>query len=124
MSIEGVGPNIAASIVDWFATPANKKLLKKLKDAGVWPSETKSKTVKTGTLSGMTFVVTGTLPSLTREGIKALIEEHGGKMGESVSKKTTYLVLGENPGSKAEKAKKLNIPILDEEGLKKLAKGK
>jgi DNA ligase (NAD+) len=123
MSIEGVGPNIAASIVDWFATPANKKLLKKLKDAGVWPSEVKRQNAGTGKFSGMTFVVTGTLPNFTREGVKAFIEEHSGKVGDSVSKKTAYLVLGENPGSKAEKAKKMNIPILDEEGLKKLAQG-
>jgi DNA ligase (NAD+) len=120
MEIEGLGPNIAESIVDWFSTPTNKKLLKKLKSADVYPIETKKNVTNSGKLSGMSFVVTGTLSGFTREGIKEFIEQNGGKVSDSVSKNTSYLVLGENPGSKFEKAKKLNIPILDEEGLRKL----
>jgi DNA ligase (NAD+) len=119
--IEGVGPNIAESIVDWFAQPANQKIVKKLKAAGVDPSVQLSEVSdQPGKLSGSTFVVTGTLPTLTREGVKELIESNGGKVTDSVSKKTSYLVLGENPGSKAEKARALGVKILDEAGLRAL----
>lgn len=123
--IEGLGPNIAASIVDWFSRPANRALLVKLKSAGVWPrkSSGQSSVTSNQSLSGLTFVVTGTLPTLSREGVKEFIEQHGGKVTDSVSKKTSYLVLGENPGSKRDKALALGVPILDEDGLKKLAEG-
>lgn len=119
--IEGVGPNIAESIVDWFARPANQNVVKKLKAAGVNPSVQLSEVSKqSGKLSGLTFVVTGTLPTLTRDGVKELIESNGGKVTDSVSKKTSYLVMGENPGSKADKARALGIKILDEAALRKL----
>jgi len=119
--IEGVGPNIAESIVDWFAQPTNQKLLKKLKAAGVNPEMQKSEArMQNGALSGMTFVVTGTLPTLSRDGVKEFIESNGGKVTDSVSKKTSYLVLGENPGSKAEKARTLGVKILDEAELREL----
>jgi len=121
--IEGVGPNIAESIVDWFSQPANQKLLKKLKAAGVWPVMKKDEKKKEGTLSGFTFVVTGTLPTLSRDDVKDFIESYGGKVTDSVSKKTSYLVLGENPGSKAGKARALGVNIINEAGLKKLAGG-
>jgi len=125
-AIEGFGPNTAESIVDWFARPANLALLEKLKSAGVWPvrpqtgDDGSSSTVHLP-LSGLTFVVTGTLPTLSREGVKEFIEQHGGKVTDSVSKKTSYLVLGENPGSKHDKALALGVPILDEAGLRELA---
>jgi DNA ligase (NAD+) len=118
--IEGVGPNIAESIVDWFAQPTNQKLLKKLNAAGVWPEMKKDEKKKEGALSGFTFVVTGTLPTLSRDGVKEFIENNGGKVTDSVSKKTSYLVLGENPGSKAEKARALGVKILDEAELREL----
>jgi DNA ligase (NAD+) len=119
--IAGVGPNIAESIVDWFAQPVNQNVVKKLKAAGVNPEMQKSEVrMQNGALSGMTFVVTGTLPTLSREGVKEFIESNGGKVTDSVSKKTSYLVLGENPGSKAEKAKSLGVIILDEAALRKL----
>jgi len=122
--IEGVGPNIAESIVDWFAQPANQTVVKKLKAAGVNPEMQKEEGRKqNGALSGLTFVVTGTLPTLSRDGVKEFIEQNGGKVTDSVSKKTSYLVLGEAPGSKAEKARALGIEILDEDGLRKLAGG-
>ncbi|MCS6992232.1 MAG: NAD-dependent DNA ligase LigA [Anaerolineales bacterium] len=122
--IAGIGPNIAASIADWFSRPANRALLAKLKTAGVWPVASKQSSVTSHqSLSGLTFVVTGTLPTFTREGVKEFIEQHGGKVTDSVSKKTSYLVLGENPGSKLEKAQALGVPILDEQGLRKLAEG-
>ena len=120
MEIEGLGPNIAESIVDWFSTPTNKKLLKKLKSADVYPIETKKNDNNSGKLSGMSFVVTGTLSGFTREGIKEFIEQNGGKVSDSVSKNTSYLVLGENPGSKFEKAKKMGIKIVSEAELRKL----
>lgn len=119
--IEGVGPNIAESIVDWFAQPANQNVVRKLKAAGVDPeTQTPEAGSQNGALNGLTFVVTGTLPTLTREGVKELIESAGGKVTDSVSKKTSYLVLGETPGSKADKARALGIKILDEAGLRKL----
>ncbi len=119
--IDGVGPNIAQSIADWFSRPFNKQVLKKLKSAGVWPTVDAIKENKQGTLTGLTFVVTGTLPTLTRDGVKEFIESNGGKVTDSVSKNTSYLVLGENPGSKFEKAKSLGIKIIDEGELKRLA---
>jgi DNA ligase (NAD+) len=120
--IEGVGPNIAEGIVDWFGRKANRKVLEKLKKIGVWPVLKKDEKKKAGALSGLTFVVTGTLPTFSREDAKAFIESNGGKVTDSISKKTDYLVLGENPGSKFEKAKSLGVRIVDENGLKKLAR--
>ena len=121
--IEGVGPNIAEAIVDWFARPANQNLLKKLKAAGVWPVAQVSATSDqpSGGLAGLTFVVTGTLTNFSREGIKEFIQEHGGKVIGSVSKNTDYLVLGEDPGSKLDKAQELGVKIIDENELRRLA---
>ena len=121
MQIQGIGPNIALSIVDWFSLPFNKQVLKKLKSAGVWPEGKPKTEVKDGTLTGFTFVVTGTLPTLSREGVKEFIENNGGKVIDSVSKKTSYLVLGENPGSKLDKAQSLGVKVIDEDELRKLA---
>jgi DNA ligase (NAD+) len=122
--IEGVGPNIAESIVDWFSRERNRAVLKKLKAAGVWPvSSGQPSASGSQSLSGLTFVVTGTLPALSREGVKEFIEQHGGKVTDSVSKKTSYLVLGENPGSKHDKALALGVPVIGEEELKKMAGG-
>lgn len=123
MQIEGIGPNIAESIVDWFARPANQKVLKKLKSVGMWPrgGDVGTQRAVSESFVGLTFVVTGTLPTFSRDDAKAFIESHGGKVTDSVSKKTSYLVLGENPGSKFEKAKALGVKIIDEEELKKLA---
>jgi len=120
--IAGVGPSIAESIADWFSRPANQNVVKKLKAAGVWPKGivgTKKASVE-GKLSGLTFVVTGTLPTLTREDVKDFIESNGGKVTDNVSKKTSYLVLGEEPGSKYEKAKSLGVKIIEEKELRKL----
>lgn len=121
-SIEGIGPNIAQAIVDWFARPANLQLLEKLRAAGVWPKGEMSRTEgQPRPFSGLTFVVTGTLPGFTRDEAKEFIQTRGGKVTDSVSKKTSYLVLGENPGSKQDKAQSLGVPILDEAGLRRLA---
>jgi len=123
MQIEGIGPNIAEAVVDWFATPANLKVLRKLKAAGVWPKGERGQKRQQGALSGLTLVVTGTLPSLSREGAREFIEVHGGKVTDSVSKKTDYLILGAEPGSKLEKARSLGVKIIDETQLRKLAGG-
>jgi DNA ligase (NAD+) len=107
--------------VDWFARPANQKVLKNLKSAGLDPQMQKSEGRKQdGKLSGLTFVATGTLPNFSRDDAKEFIESNGGKVTDSISKKTSYLVLGENPGSKFDKAKSLGVKIVDEVGLKKL----
>jgi DNA ligase (NAD+) len=122
IQIEGVGPNIAEAIVDWFQRPANQKVLAKLKKAGVWPRSVENGKKKEGALTGMTFVVTGTLPVFSREQAREYIEENGGKVTDSVSKKTSYLVLGVEPGSKLEKAKSMGVKIIDEDELRKLVR--
>ncbi len=119
--IEGIGPNIAEAIVDWFGRKANQKVLEKLKKAGVNPTFNVQRSTLNDSLAGLAFVVTGTLPTLSREGAKEFIESNGGKVTDSVSKKTSYLVLGENPGSKLEKARSLGVKVIGEEELKKLA---
>jgi len=120
-SVNGIGPNIAISIRDWFDRPANQRLLKKFKDLGIWPTEQPKDTGGTqGIFSGMVFVITGTLPSLSREDAKNLIEMHGGKTTDSVSRKTSYLLLGENPGSKLEKATSLGVEVIGEKELLEL----
>lgn len=115
-SIEGMGPIMAKAIVDWYSVEANRNILKKLKQFGVWPEviAVENQPEMKGLLWGDTFVVTGSLPTLSREDVKLLIESNGGKLTDSVSKNTSYLVLGEKPGSKHEKAIKLNVPILSE----------
>jgi len=118
--IEGVGPNIAQAIIDWFDRPANQRLIEKLRTAGVSPTSTIKQDITPSLqpLTGLTFVITGTLPTLSRNQAKDLIEQYGGKVTNTISSKTSYLLLGENPGSKFDKALSLNIPILDEAGLR------
>lgn len=120
--LEGIGPNIAMAITDWFSRSKNREILAKLKSYGLWPIE-QEKVPKSiaQTLAGMTFVVTGTLEGFSRDEVKDYIESYGGKVIESVSKSTTYLVLGENPGSKLEKARSLNIRIISEQELRDIA---
>jgi DNA ligase (NAD+) len=113
--VEEVGPRISAAITDFFARPANRDLIDRLKSAGV--EMTAEKKQRTTQLAGLTFVLTGTLPNLTREGAKARIEAAGGKVAGSVSKKTSYVVAGEEAGAKLDKAHELKIPVLDEAGL-------
>lgn len=120
MQIEGIGPNTAQAIVDWFSRPRNQRVLEKLKAAGVWPRSEMAAPSGTAALAGLTFVITGTLKNFTREDAKAFIEAHGGKVTDSVSRNTNYLVVGENPGSKLQKARQLGIPLLDEESLQRL----
>jgi len=109
--INGIGPNIALSIKDWLERPANRELLAKFKKLGIWPAMADSAT-STDALKGLTFVITGTLANMSREEAAELIEKNGGKTSDSVSKKTNYLLLGENPGSKLEKARSLGVTII------------
>jgi DNA ligase (NAD+) len=123
VQVDGIGPSVAESVAEWFARPINKSVIKKLKAAGVWPQGGAGATAKSrtsDTFDGLTFVITGTLPNFSRDDAKEFIESHGGKVTDSVSKKTSYLVLGEAPGSKYEKAKSLGVKIIGEEELKKL----
>jgi DNA ligase (NAD+) len=120
--IEGFGPNISQAIVDWFASPTNLNLLEKLRRAGVWPTaeiET-GDIVEDAELSGLVFVITGVLPTLSRQEAKAYIKSKGGKVTSSLSKNTSYLIVGKNPGSKLDKARELNIKLIDENELKRL----
>jgi DNA ligase (NAD+) len=122
--IEGIGPNTAQAIVDWFRQPRNRELLEKFRAAGVYPIEREKKTEeRKQTFAGMTFVVTGTLQHFTREEVKNYIEQRGGKVTDSVSKKTHYVLVGENPGSKLEKARSLNVPVIDEAKFLEMAEG-
>ena len=116
LRIEGLGPVLAENIVNWFADPHNQQVIHKMQQAGV-KMQRQQKQLAGDSLAGMTFVLTGTLPTLSRDEASALIVAHGGKVTSSVSKKTSYVVVGDSPGSKADKAAKLNIPILSEADL-------
>ncbi|MCK4727241.1 MAG: NAD-dependent DNA ligase LigA, partial [Anaerolineales bacterium] len=119
--IEGIGPNIAKAIVDWFKQTTNQKVIQKLKSNGIWPiSISQAEKPATGLFNGLVFVLTGTLTSFSRNDAKEFIQQRGGKVTGSVSKKTSYLVLGEDPGSKLDKAQELGIPIINEAELRKL----
>jgi DNA ligase (NAD+) len=113
--VEEVGPRISESIMEFFSRAANREQVQRLKDAGV--DMTAEKKQRSAQLAGLTFVLTGTLPTLTREEAKQRIEAAGGKTAGSVSKKTSYVVAGEEAGSKLDKARELNITVLDEVGL-------
>lgn len=111
---QGIGRVIAHGVHEFFAQPRNRRVLDKLRTAGVRMADEPRKRVTDGPLVGKTFVLTGGLESLTREEAGAAIEESGGKVTSSVSKKTDYVVVGENPGSKYDKAMELGVTILDE----------
>ena len=113
--VEEVGPRISEAILDFFSRPSNQALVEKLKEAGVDMTAEKKK--RSTQLAGLTFVLTGTLPTLTRDEAKQKIESAGGKVSGSVSKKTSYVVAGEEAGSKLDKAQELKIPVLDEAAL-------
>jgi DNA ligase (NAD+) len=118
--IPEIGEKIAASIVAYFNEPHNIELIQKLAEAGVNMEGSHEINQTEQIFSGLTFVLTGTLPTLSRDEAKAIIEARGGKVSGSVSKKTSYLLLGEDPGSKYDKAVELAIEIIDEAKLKEL----
>ncbi len=121
-AVEEVGPRISEGILEFFAAERNRELLSQLRDAGLkFSQEPRAVEVSADSgLAGKTFVLTGTLPNLTREDAKDRIQAAGGKVSGSVSKKTDYVVAGERAGSKLEKAEKLGVTVLDEEGLEEL----
>lgn len=114
--IDDVGEKMASEIVDFFQNESNIRTIEALKEAGLTMEETVQP--RSEELAGKTFVLTGTLPSMGRREAKAILEAHGAKVTGSVSRKTDYVLAGENPGSKAEKAQTLGIPIIDEEMFK------
>ncbi len=122
-AIPGIGPVLAQNIADWFRQEPNRQLIEKLKAAGVRTGEVgrPAMPVAAQPLAGLTFVITGTLPTMSREEAREFIKAHGGKVTDSVSKNTSYLVAGEAAGSKLAKALQLGIPVIDEAGLRRLA---
>ena len=116
--VQEVGPKVAASVHDFFQNELNRALIQRL--AGLGLKMTAEKKQRTTQLEGLTFVLTGTFPTLSREEAKEKIEAAGGKVSGSVSKKTNYVVAGEEAGSKLSKAQELSVPIIDEAGLLKL----
>jgi len=114
---EEVGPKVAEAVAQFFKVPGNRELIDRLRAAGLQFTY-ESTRPKAGPLHGMTFVLTGTLPTLSRDEAKEMIEKAGGKVSGSVSKKTTFVVAGDDAGSKLTKARELGIPILNEEELK------
>ncbi|WP_348269197.1 NAD-dependent DNA ligase LigA [Edaphobacter paludis] len=120
-AVNEVGPKVAQAIVEFFAVEKNLQLVRDLESLGL--RLTAEKRVKTSTLEGLTFVLTGTLPNLTREAAKEKIESAGGKVSGSVSKKTSYVVAGEEAGSKLDKANSLGVSVIDEAGLLALVDG-
>lgn len=117
MKVNGVGEIIADSIIDYFSEPSNRELIDKLKKLGL---DMTAKEKRHGPLEGKTFVFTGTLKSYTRAEAARKVQELGGKVGSGITKKTDFVVLGENPGSKLAQAEKLGIKILSEDEFKKL----
>jgi DNA ligase (NAD+) len=118
---EDVGEVIAQSVVQWHGDPRNRKLVERLRAAGLnFNSQLYQPKAKAGPLAGKTFVLTGTLPNLKREEAAARIEAAGGKVSGSVSKKTDYVVAGAEAGSKLDKAQKLGVKIIDEPELLRL----
>jgi DNA ligase (NAD+) len=114
-----VGPKVASGILEFFSEPANRQLIKKLEKAGVRPTMEK-RVVKSNKLAGKSFVFTGGLANRSREDGGEIVKQHGGNVVSSVSKKTDYVVVGTDPGSKYDKAKELGVPILDEAAFEKL----
>lgn len=114
--IEGIGEVLAQNIANWFKDPYHRSVIEKLRAAGV-KLQGEAREKAGNQLEGLTFVITGTLPTLSRDEATKLIEAHGGKVTGSVSKKTSYLLLGESPGSKAEKAAQLGVPTISEADL-------
>ena len=121
-AFEGIGPKIAESVHEYFSIPSNRALMEKFVRLGVRVAED-APLALTGAqpLAGLTFVVTGTLPTFSRNEAQDFIKVHGGKVASSVSGKTTYLVAGEAAGSKLDKARQLGVPVIDEAQLRRMA---
>jgi DNA ligase (NAD+) len=127
LEVADVGPVVAASIARFFAEPHNREVIEQLRAAGVAWAETEPAAVTApqahGALAGKTVVLTGTLPTLTREQAGELVVAAGGRLSGSVSKKTDYVVAGDEAGSKLDKARALSVPVIDEAALRRLLAG-
>jgi DNA ligase (NAD+) len=121
-AVEGVGPTIAAAVTEWFTVDWHRAIVGKWQAAGVRMADERDASVPR-TLEGLTIVVTGSLPGFSRDDAKEAIVARGGKAAGSVSKKTAYVVAGDSPGSKYDKAVELGVPILDENGFRRLLAG-
>jgi DNA ligase (NAD+) len=119
VEVPEVGPKVAASIVEFFSEPANRQIIKKLHKAGVRPTAEKRQ-VKSDKFAGKSFVFTGGLANRSREEAGEIVKQHGGSLSGSVSKKTSYVVVGTDPGSIYDKAKELGVTILSEGEFEKL----
>ena len=123
-AIDGIGPRTAVSVAAWFANEGNRALIEKLRAAGLsLAAERQPPPVSSARLAGKTFVITGTLPTLSRDEASALIVEHGGKVSGSVGKKTSYVLAGESAGSKLAKAQELGVAVIDEAALLAMIQG-
>ncbi|HEX3268016.1 MAG TPA: NAD-dependent DNA ligase LigA [Gaiellaceae bacterium] len=123
VEVEGIGPERAEAIVEWFSDAENRALVEELKQLGLRFEAGPEERPLEGPLSGSTYVVTGTLEGFSREEARKALEDKGAKVADSVSKKTTGVIVGESPGSKLAKAEQLGVPVLDEKALKKLLRG-
>ncbi|MBF6329188.1 NAD-dependent DNA ligase LigA [Nocardia transvalensis] len=121
-AVDGVGPTIAAAVKEWFTVDWHRDIVDKWRAAGVRMEDERDESIER-TLEGLSIVVTGSLQGFSRDEAKEAILVRGGKAAGSVSKKTAYVVIGDSPGSKAAKAEELGVPILDEEGFRKLLEG-
>ena len=118
--VEGIGPDRAESIAEWFSDEQNRALVQELRDLGLRFELSAEERPVEGPLSGRTYVITGTLERFSREEARRALEERGAKVGDAVSKKTSGLIVGESPGSKLEKAQRAGVPILTEDDLREL----
>ena len=117
--VEGVGPTIAAAVTEWFTVDWHRAIVDKWRTAGVRMADERDASIER-TLEGMSIVVTGSLTAYSRDDAKEAIVARGGKAASSVSKKTAYVVAGDSPGSKYDKAVELGVPVLDEDGFRRL----
>ncbi len=122
-AIPTVGPKIAASVVAYFRSDANRKIIDKLRQARVRLADEESAEPSEQVLAGLRFVVTGRLPGFSRSEVEGRIKDLGGAVGSSVSRNTSYLVAGEDAGSKLADAERLGVEVIDEEMFMKLASG-
>ena len=113
--VEGVGPTIAAAVIEWFTVDWHRAIVDKWRAAGVRMADERDASIER-TLDGLSIVVTGSLAGFSRDDAKEAIVARGGKAASSVSKKTAYVVAGDSPGSKFDKAVELGVPVLDEDG--------
>jgi DNA ligase (NAD+) len=120
VEVEGIGPDRAELIAEWFADEENRKLVEELRALGLQMMASEAERPPEGPLTGSQYVVTGTLEGWSREEAKASLEALGAKVSDSVSGKTTGVIVGESPGSKLQKAEKLGVPILSEDDLRAL----